>query len=253
MHSAWGGPEVLNIVSEVTPYRSPAEAGSVALRSAVPVFGSGRWRDPCRYDPSPSTFVARYFRPGRRASRASGRFTPLACSRLRVSGRPENDSRGSPDHGGAYCCGQLPRCGVCPHQGSIRLRDDVGTRPLEDVHLLDHDVAVVGKPQRCAFARMNGHARAGRRARYGHDGDDVEPVDGLDAVDVAGPRLGGVFLALRVLAGPEIAVIDDGAGFRRPRSRVLPACGFAWGARRRRGRRLRSCPGRQGGTPAARW
>ncbi len=193
------------------------------------------------------------FPPGQAGVSRIRTFTPLACCALLVSGRPENDSRGSPDHGGADRRGELLRCGVCPHQVSIRLRDDVGTRPLEDVHLLDHDVAVVGKPQRCAFARMNGHARAGRRARYGHDGDDVEPVDGLDAVDVAGPRLGGVFLALRVLAGPEIAVIDDGAGFRRPRSRVLPACGFAWGARRRRGGRLRSCPGRQGGTPAARW
>ena len=252
MHSGWGGPEVLNTVSEVTPYRLPAEAGSVALRSADPVFGSGQWRDPCRYDPSPSTFVARHFRPGRWASSASGRFTPLACCALLVSGRPENDSRGSPDHGGADCRGQLPRCGVCPHQGSVRLRDDVGTRPLEHVHFLDHDVAVVRKPQRCAFARMNGHARAGRRARYGHDGDDVEPVDGLDAVDVARARLRGVLLALRVFAGPEIAVIDDGAGFRRSRSRVLPACGIGGGARRRRGARLRSCPGRQGGTPAAR-
>lgn len=253
MHSAWGGPEVLNTVSEVTPYRLPVEAGSVALLGAGPVFGSGRRRDPCRYDPSPLTIVARRFRPGRRASRASGRFTPLARCVLVVSGRPENDSRGSPDHGGADRRGQLPRCGVCPHQGSVRLWDDVGTRPLEDVHLLDHDVAVVRKPQRCAFAWMNGHARACRRARYGHDGDDVEPVDGLDAVDVARARLGGVLLALRVFAGPEIAIVDDGAGFRRSRSRVLPACGFGGGARRRRGRRLRSCPGRQGGTPAARW
>lgn len=253
MHSAWGGPEVLNTVSEVTPSRLPAEAGSVALRSADPVFGSGRWRDLCRYDPSPSTFVARHFRPGRRASRASGRFTPLACSPLRVSGRPENDSRGSPDHGGADCRGQLPRCGVCPHQGSVRLRDDIGTRPLEHVHLLDHDVAVVGKSQRCALARMNGNARSGRGAGDRHDRDDVEPVDRFHAVDVARPRLGGVFLALRVLAGPEIAVVDDSARLRRSRSRVLPAYGFAWGARRRRQRRLRSCPGRQGGTPAARW
>ena len=253
MHLAWGGPEVLTTVSEVTPYQLPAEAGSVALPGADPVFGSGRWRDPCRYDPSPSTFVARHCRPGRWASRASGRFTPLTCCPLLVSGRPENDSRGSPDHGGADCRGQLPRCGVCPHQGSVRLWDDVGTRPLEHVHLLDHDVAVVEKPQRCAFAWMNGHARAGRRARYGHDGDDVEPVDGLDAVDIARARLRGVLLALRVFAGPEIAVIDDGAGFRRSRSRVLPACGIGGGALRRRGVRLRSCPGRQGGTPAARW
>ena len=243
---------MLNTVSEVTPYRLPAEAGSVALPGADPVFGSGWWRDPCRYDPSPSTIVARHFRPDRRATRASGRFTPLACCALLVSRRPENDSRGSPGHGGSDCRGQFPRCGVCPHQGSVRLRDDIGTRPLEHVDLLDHDVAVVGEPQRCAFARMNGHARAGRGARYGHDRDDVEPVDGLDAVDVAGPRLGGVLLALRVLAGPEIAIIDDGAGFRRSRSRVLRACGFGGGARRRLGRRLRSCPGRQGGTPAAR-
>ena len=193
------------------------------------------------------------FPPGQVGVPPSGFFTPLACCALLVSGRPENDSRGSPDHGGADCRGELLRCGVCPHQGSVRLWDDVGTRPLEHVHFLDHDVAVVRKPQRCAFAWMNGHARAGRRARYGHDGDDVEPVDGLDAVDVARPRLGSVFLALRVLASPEIAVVDDGARFRRSRSRVLPACGFGGGARRRLGVRLRSCPGRQGGTPAARW
>ena len=193
------------------------------------------------------------FPPGQAGVSCIRTFTPLACCALLVSGRPENDRRCSPDHGGADCRGQLPRCGVCPHQGSVRLWDDVGTRPLEHVHLLDHDVAVVRKPQRCAFAWMNGHACAGRRARYGHDGDDVEPVDGLDAVDVARARLRGVLLALRVFAGPEIAVIDDGARFRRSRSRVLPACGIGGGARRRRGARLRSCPGRQGGTPAARW
>lgn len=244
---------MLNTVSEVTPYRLPAEAGSVALPGADPVFGSVLCRVRCRYDAVPSTILVRHFRPDRRATRVLGRFTPLVCCRPPASGRAEYDCRCPPDHCGADRRGELLRCGVCAHERAIGLRDDVGTRPLEHVHLLDHDVAVVGKPQRCAFAWMNGHARAGRRARYGHDGDDVEPVDGLDAVDVARARLRGVLLALRVFAGPEIAVVDDGAGFRRSRSRVLPACGIGGGARRRRGVRLRSCPGRQGGTPAARW
>ena len=169
------------------------------------------------------------------------------------SGCAEDDRRGSADHRGADRCGKLLRCRIGPHEGPIGLRDDVGPGPLEDVHFLDHDVAVVGKPQRGSLARMDRNARSGRGTGDRHDRDDVEPVDRFHAVDVAGPRLGGVFLAVGVLAGPEITVIDDGAGLRRSRSCVLPACGFAWNDRRPRRRRLRSCPGLQGGTPAARW
>ena len=169
------------------------------------------------------------------------------------SGCAEDDRGGPPDHCGADRRGELLRCRVVSHEGTIGLRDDVGAGPLEDVDFLDHDVTVVGKPQRCTLTRMNGNARSGRGPGDRHDRDDVEPVYRFHAVNVAGPRLGGVFLALGVLAGPEVPVIDDGARLRRSRFRVLPACGFAWDDGRPRRRLPRSCPGRQGGTPAARW
>ena len=73
-------------------------------------------------------------------------------------------SAGPPAAGprGADRRGKLLRCRIGSHEGPIGLWDDVGPGPLEDVDLLYHDVAVVGKPQRGSLARMDRNPRSGR-------------------------------------------------------------------------------------------